>query len=162
MINTKEQEQKNLKAFLTMIAFSEGTLSLGDNGYNVLFGGKLFNSYKDHPRVKTYETHDEFIKDGKKQFTSAAGRYQITMTNFDHYKKVLDLKDFSPEAQDKIAIELIKEQGALLDILEGRFSLAIDKIKKIWASLPGAGYGQRENKLAKLREKYLSEGGVLV
>ena len=43
--------EANRKAFLDMIAFSEGTIKYGDqNGYNVIVGGILFDSYKDHPR----------------------------------------------------------------------------------------------------------------
>ena len=36
---------KNRKAFLDMIAHSEGTAGHGDDGYNVMVGGKLFDDY---------------------------------------------------------------------------------------------------------------------
>ena len=43
----------NLKAFLTMIAESEGTQRLGhNNGYDVLVGGTLFKG-KEHPMTIT-------------------------------------------------------------------------------------------------------------
>lgn len=146
---------KNRTAFLDMLAFSEGTFGIGDDGYDVLFGAtakapKLFVGYDDHPRHKTYEKNDEFIRNGKKDFTTAAGRYQITMTNFDAYKKRLGLTDFSPYAQDRIALQLIAERRAIPDIDAGLFSSAIKKCAPVWASLPGAGYGQPEQKLEKL------------
>ena len=44
----------NIVAFLSTIAVSEGTFGEGDNGYNVLAGGKLFEGYADHPRVQMH------------------------------------------------------------------------------------------------------------
>ncbi|MGB4498902.1 MAG: glycoside hydrolase family 104 protein [Methylococcaceae bacterium] len=152
---------KNMRAFLDTIAKSEGTWGKGDDGYDVLFGGKFFESYADHPRVKAYETHDNFIKNGKKDYTTAAGRYQILARYFDVYKKQLGLKDFGKESQDAIAIQLIKECGALKDIEAGRIETAIEKCASRWASFPGANYGQRENKMANLVLSFERSGGIL-
>ena len=146
--------QKNLKAFLDMISFSEGTSELGDRGYNVIVGGLLFDSYADHPRARIY------IK-SIKNYSTVAGRYQILSKTFDAYKSLLGLKDFSPDSQDKIAIKLINERGAINDILNGKIESAIKKVKNIWASLPGAGYGQRENKLSSLLNYYKQAGGTI-
>ena len=147
----------NLKAFLDMIAFSEigvKLLSNSDNGYNVLVGGKLFSGYSDHPRVVV-----NLPKLGIK--SSAAGRYQILARYYDHYKKQLKLADFSPESQDFIAIQLIRECKALNDIKSGRFDDAVHKCRSRWASLPGSNYGQHENKLSDLKLAYLSAGGSM-
>ena len=144
----------NLKAFLDMIAHSEGTLKFGDDdGYNVLVGGKLFKGYADHPRILVDLGH------GLK--STAAGRYQILAKYYDAYKKLLDLKDFGYDSQDAIAAQMIKEQHAMPDVEAGRFEQAVEKCKNIWASLPGAGYGQRENKLADLKLAYTKAGGSL-
>jgi muramidase (phage lysozyme) len=143
----------NLEAFLTMIAVSEGTNHLGDRGYNVIVGGKLFKDYSDHPRVK--------VRINAQLSSTAAGRYQILQRYFDHYKRTLRLPDFSPDSQDKIAVQLIKECRALEDVTAGRFSKAVDKCKSRWASLPGAGYGQHENSLDKLQAAYIKAGGIL-
>jgi muramidase (phage lysozyme) len=139
----------NRKAFLDMIAFSEGTSTVkgSDNGYNVVVGGKLFNGYNDHPRVLV-----NLPKLGIK--STAAGRYQILKKYYDHYKAQLALKDFGHDAQDAIAIQLIKECNALADIDAGRIKEAIDKCKSRWASLPGAGYGQHEHSTETLLAKY--------
>lgn len=157
---------QNLQAFLDTIAFSEGTLNQGDDGYNVLFGHtpakpKLFDSYADHPRVRTYETHDEFIRNGRRDYTTAAGRYQITMSTFDAYKQKLGLKDFGHEAQDAIAIQLIKERRALPFVEAGQFNNAVFLIASIWASLPGAGYGQKEHAFATLQAQFTKSGGTI-
>ena len=145
---------KNRKAFLDMIATSEGTISQGDDGYNVLVGDTLFNSYSDHPRIKVY------IKRLKINST-AAGRYQILARYYDAYKKSLRLKDFGHDSQDAIALQMIKEQRAIADIDKGNFEAAVKKCANIWASLPGAGYGQHEQKLAFLKKAYLKAGGKL-
>lgn len=157
----------NLKAFLQMIAVSEGTSAIGDNGYNCLVGSRasmplLFGSYHDHPRVRIQLRADDKSTPKNEELTStAAGRYQILARYYDAYKKLLKLPGFGPAAQDAIATQMILEQKALPDIEAGRFDLAVEKCKNIWASLPGAGYGQHENKLVDLRAAYVKAGGSL-
>lgn len=154
----------NRRAFLDMIAHSElGPLLLAasDNGYNVLVGSTarhpiLFSGYGDHPRRLV-----ELLIKGRKVTSSAAGRYQLLARFYDSYKNLLHLTDFSPASQDAIALQQIRERGALNDIDEGRFVVAVDKVKNIWASLPGAGYNQNENKLADLTLAYTAAGGKL-
>ncbi|EFM0138942.1 glycoside hydrolase family 104 protein, partial [Escherichia coli] len=51
-------------------------------------------------------------------------------------------------------------RGALDDIRAGRIERAISRCRNIWASLPGAGYGQREHSLEKLVTVWLTAGGV--
>lgn len=143
----------NRKAFLDMIATSEGTINLGDNGYNVVVGGTLFDSYTDHPR--------QLVRLNPKLSSTAAGRYQLLARYYDSYKKSLDLPDFSPDSQDQIALQQIKECRAIADIDLGHFDEAVRKCAHIWASLPGAGYGQHENSLSKLRAAYTAAGGTI-
>ena len=144
-----------MKAFLTMIAHSEGTLGIvgSDNGYNVLVGGTLFKGYEDHPKI--------VVKLNKNLKSTAAGRYQILERYYYYYKHLLGLNDFSPESQDKIAIQLIKECKAINDVEDGNISSAIDKCKSRWASLPNSGYSQRENKKDDLIAYYKISGGQL-
>ncbi len=143
----------NLTAFLTMIAVSEGTQGLGDRGYNVLVGGTLFDGYADHPRVLVE------LRPGLK--STAAGRYQILEHEFDVYKPQLHLPDFGPESQDTIAQQMIHECHATADIEAGNLDAAVAKCDSRWASLPGAGYGQREQKLADLENAFTQAGGIL-
>ena len=51
------------------------------------------------------------------------------------------------ESQDAVALQQIKERGALPMIDRGDIRQAIDRCSNIWASLPGAGYGQFEHML---------------
>lgn len=137
----------NIKAFLDLIAFSEGTLGHGDDGYNVIVGHELFSDYSDHPRKRV------FIKKIN-DYSTAAGRYQFLSRIYDFYKKVMNLKDFGKESQDKIAIRLIGECKAIKDIEEGRIKEAITKCRSRWASFPGSGYGQKENRMEALLGKF--------
>ena len=148
----------NVDAFLAMIAHSEGTANIGDRGYNCIVGStpqkpNLFASYADHPRVKVQ------VRPGL--VSTAAGRYQILSRYFDAYKAQLHLPDFSPASQDAIALQMIREQQAYADVVAGRFDVAVAKCANIWASLPGAGYGQHENQLADLRAAFTHAGGAL-
>jgi len=152
------RQHPNVAAFLDMIAFSEGTDNgrqrTNDRGYDVIVGGELFTSYKDHPR--------KLVKLNKLGISStAAGRYQLLSRYFDAYKKLLKLPDFGPLSQDLIAIQQIKERGAYGLVVAGEFAKAVDKVRNIWASLPGAGYGQHEHKLVDLLAVYQEKGGVL-
>jgi muramidase (phage lysozyme) len=158
MAAINRQAHPNLVAFLDMIAFSEGTdngkQATNDHGYDVLVGGGLFSGYSDHPR--------KLVTLGKLKIQStAAGRYQLLARYFDVYKKQLGLKDFGPVAQDMIALQQIKEQRATQAIIAGDFVKAVHLVKNIWASLPGAGYGQHENQLTDLAAVYQRKGGVL-
>lgn len=144
----------NRQAFLDMIAWSEGTSTIkeSDDGYNVLVGGTLFTGYADHPRIK--------VDLGNGLISTAAGRYQVLERYFDAYKTLLNLPDFSPASQDKIATTMIAECGALNDIDDGNIQGAIAKCASRWASLPTAKYGQHENPIEKLLFIYKDAGGT--
>ena len=145
----------NRDAFLSMISHSEGTDRYGkDRGYNVLVGGTLFVGYADHPRVLI-----DLPRLGIK--STAAGRYQLLARYFDVYKKQLSLKDFSPASQDAIALQQIKERGALGDVDAGNIRTAVKKCSNIWASFPGSPYGQHTNDIEPLLAFYLKQGGTL-
>lgn len=153
----------NLAAFLDMIAVSELTrdlLNKSDNGYNVIVGSTpthphLFTSYADHPRVLVH------FNNGTPPST-AAGRFQILARFFDAYKKQLKLIDFGPEAQIKIATQMIKECKAIDDIISGNIKSAITKCSSRWASLPGGDYGQHINKVDFLVNEFTKAGGALM
>lgn len=146
----------NVVAFLDMLAWAEGTDNgkqrTRDRGYDVIVGGQLFNSYADHPGV--------LVDLPKLRIQStAAGRYQLLRRYFDAYRKTLNLRDFSPLSQDLIALQQIRERRALPLIQSGQVVEAIKAVRNIWASLPGAGYGQHEQKLDDLLAVYRRAGG---
>lgn len=147
-MDTNSRQYKNLKAFLIMIQYSEGTF--GKDGYRKLYGGGFFNDLSKHPNTRVT----------KWGITStAAGAYQILNKTWNEIQAKLKLPDFSPLSQDKAAIELIRRRKALEDVMAGRFTQAIEKCKKEWASLPGAGYGQNEKNVKSLLAVYKIAGG---
>ncbi|NIJ89443.1 muramidase (phage lysozyme) [Xanthomonas campestris] len=156
VITPEQAGGRNVVAFMDMLAWSEGTDNgrqpTKDRGYDVLVGGGLFQGYANHPRV--------LVPLPKLRISStAAGRYQLLQRYYDAYRKTLGLSDFSPLSQDKIALQQIRERRALPLIQAGKITEAIAKVSNIWASLPGAGYGQHEHKLDNLLAAYKRAGG---
>lgn len=148
----------NQRAFLDMIAHSEigqALLAVSDNGYNVIVGSTpekpiLFYDYSQHPH--------RYVK---RMNSTAAGRYQILARYADAYIEMLHLPDFGPTSQDVIALQMIRECRAIPLIEAGSFDAAVKACASRWASFPGAGYGQHENKLDELRAAYQQAGGTL-
>ncbi|VVE67857.1 lysozyme [Pandoraea anapnoica] len=159
----------NAIALLDTVARSEidaWTLANSDDGYNVLVGshgptrkscgGEFAPALLTFP---SYETHPNVLN--RALDSTAAGRYQLLHRWFAPYAKELNLPDFSPLSQDMIAIQQIRERGALELIQHGQFAMAIAACSNIWASLPGNSYGQHENSLASLAEIYKACGGQI-
>jgi muramidase (phage lysozyme) len=157
---------QNVLAFLDMLAWSElgsDYLRRSDDGYNVIVTGtdgvlELFSDYSTHPFAGGRKSK-VFSRSG--QTSNASGRYQFMLKDYVHYRDQLKLPDFGPISQDRWAIQLIKERRALDDIKAGLIESAIAKCRNIWASLPGAGYGQREHRTQDLLDRYVAAGGVL-
>lgn len=149
----------NRKAFLDMIAHSEGTSKIGrNNGYDVLVGSTVtrmirVDDLSRHPRITVQ------IRQGL--WSSAAGRYQFIWPTWAALRDKLHLPDFGTDSQDRAALALIEEQGALQMVDKGEITDAINACSNIWASLPGAGYGQHENDMASLVSVYQQRGGHL-
>lgn len=107
-------EKERLEAFLALIGHTEGA------DYNTLYGGKKFTDMSGHPGG------------------GPAGRYQMKQATFQEIQSRLGLKDFGPESQDKAAIELLREKGALPSVFKGDWKTAIAKLTPYtWSSLPG-------------------------
>ena len=139
------------KAFLDMLAWSEGTdngRQKTNHGYDVIVGGELFTDYSDPLKLVTLNP---------KLKSAGAGRYQLlSVGGMPHYRKQLGLKDFSPKSQDAVVQQV--GRGALPCIDRGDIRQAIDRCSNIWASLPGAGYGQFEHKADSLIAKFKEAG----
>ena len=80
---------------------------------------------------------------------------------WDAYRKQQRKEETSLESQDAVALQQIKERGALPMIDRGDIRQAIDRCSNIWASLPGAGYGQFEHKADSLIAKFKEAGGTV-
>ncbi|MFO6426407.1 glycoside hydrolase family 104 protein [Escherichia coli] len=144
------------KAFLDMVAWSEGTDNgrqpTRNHGYDVIVGGELFTDSSDHPR--------KLVTLNSKLKSTATKHYQILSRSWDAYRKQLGLKDFSPESQDSVALQQIKERGALPMIDRGDIRQAIDRCSDLGV-VPGAGYGQYEHKIGDLISRFKDAGGVV-
>lgn len=150
-----DRKETNLRAFLDMIAHAEGTDRYGSqNGYDVMVGGTLFTDFSDHPGKRVWLPSYGI-------YSTAAGRYQILHRYWRHYQAQLGLPDFGPDSQDRYAIQQVRERRAYDDVCAGRISDAIRKCANIWASFPGAGYGQREVAEQRLIAFYRQRGGLL-
>ena len=119
----------SVQAMLKTIRYAEGTS--GDRGYNTRVGYSQFDDLSKKPGKKVYIP-------AIKEYSSAEGAYQFLNSTWNGVSKKLGLKDFSPESQDLAAIELIKNRGALTDVLNNNLTGALSKLSKEWASLPTA------------------------
>lgn len=122
----------NVLKFLAFISASEGA------DYDTGFGGTKISLDKHPGEVKAFRDLT-----GKRRMTTAAGRYQFLGSTYKNLSNKLGLKDFSPVSQDVAAIELLRETGALQDIVKGDFTSAIKKTNRTWASLPDSPHNQR-------------------
>lgn len=148
----------DLKAFLDLIAWSEGTSTSSitqNNGYDVIVSGvhgpSIFTDYADHPFAKHGSV---LVRVGPPVLIStAAGRYQVLAHYWNDYKRMLQLPDFSPPSQDAVALRQMSERYVRSIIDPAK---AIAAVSNIWASFPGPGnkYGQRIHPLATLLTKY--------
>jgi len=154
---TGNAEQDNIAAFLWTIRNCEGTA--GANGYRIMFTGKLFTSFADHPRI----TNSAIIrgKTVRRVFSTAAGAYQFLVETWDDLDKKLKLPDFSPASQDKAAVQLLKQCGALEFVKKGDITQATFRARNIWASLPGNKYDQGGKNIAAIKSYYTQGGGTL-
>ena len=115
----------NVAAFLDTLAFSEGTathLLTRNNGYDVIVTGidgkpEIFYRLSRSP-VRRWAPGEGLQSSRGK--STASGRYQQLYLFWPHYQKQLALPDFSPVSQDRLAIQLIRERGALEDLQQGR------------------------------------------
>lgn len=135
--------EPRVAAFLQVIRFCEGTL--GDRGYQTIFGYRFFTSFADHPRQR--------IPFGS-GYTTAAGAFQFIEGTWDDMAAKYSLPDFSPASQDAAAVGLLIRRGALDAIRVGDLDRALDLTNEEWASLPGSPYGQPTRTMAQVREQW--------
>ena len=134
------------KAFLDLIGWSEGTSTSAltvNQGYDVgvtgINGPWVFTNYSDHPFMLGGGI---VVRELPRLVSTAAGRYQLLARYWRVYKVQLHLPDFSPQSQNAVALQQIKERGGLLLLDAGNVQGAIEACASIWASFPGNSYGQ--------------------
>lgn len=149
-----------LKAFLSLISWSEGTAAgihplTKNDGYDVIVTGidgpSIFTDYSHHP----FELGGAVtVRAAPPLRSSAAGRYQLLAHYWRVYKEQLGLRDYSPQSQDAVAIQQMKERASLPMIEAGDIQGAIEACSNIWASFPGNSYGQGGRSMDTLLAKY--------
>lgn len=143
----------NVAAFLAVIDLGEHGPNADDpDRYRTIYGGEKFDGW-EHPR--------KAVTAGGWTST-AAGRGQFLSKTWDGLVRQYGFPDFSPECQDEAMVALIAGRGALQDVIAGRFSDAIAKCAREWASLPGSPYGQPTLTMDKAKARYLERGGKFI
>lgn len=169
VITAQQAGGQNRVAFLHTITCSEigpALMAETSGGYSCLVGATpahplAFSDYSDHPNVFNAALD-----------STAAGAYQLLHRFWADrtvngkvlrgYKTMLNLPDFSPLSQDKVALQQIRECNALPHIDAGNFRHAVALCAHLWASFPGADYpGQHENQFSLLQGYYTAAGGKL-
>ena len=129
------------KAFLDMLAWSEGTdngrQKTRNHGYVIVGEWELFTDYSDHPR--------KLVTLNPKLKSTGAGRSASFLLVGCSPQEAIR-KTSLRKSQDAVALQQIKRAWRLPMIDRGDIRQAIDRCSNIWASLPGAGYGQFEHK----------------
>lgn len=145
-------ENPNVQAFLRALRLGEGTAD--EDGYRRIVGGGLFTDFSRHPRRMKYIRRYGV-------WSSAAGAYQIIGKTWDGLVAEYHFPDFSPQCQDEAAVALIAEKRALRHVKEGRIETAVGLLRGVWASLPGAHGGQRQEPMEAVLAEYSKHGGTL-
>lgn len=140
----------NVKAILAVIRKGEGTSDSA--GYGRIFGGRMFTDFSKHPNI---------LVKGNGLSSTAAGAYQFLYSTWKETAAAMGLKDFSPASQDLGALGRIAARGALDDVIQGRFYIAIQKMGKEWASLPLSPYGQPVQTMAGAQQIYIANNGTI-
>ena len=123
-----------------------------NHGYDVIVGGELFTDY-----LITSQT-------GHAKPKTQINRRRTLPASFllvDADRKQRWPERLLSEKLHFVALQQIKERGALPMIDRGDIRQAIDRCSNIWASLPGAGYGQFEHKADSLIAKFKEAGGTV-
>lgn len=128
------------RALLGVIRDAEGVSNYADP-YRVAGGGRDTLTQLNTPEFRMWGFTD---KTGRSDVSSATGAYQFLRGTWRDLQKKYGFRDFQPRTQDLAALALIKDAGAFSNVRQGDYLGAINKIRHIWASLPGAGYNQRE------------------
>lgn len=147
----------NMQAFLKAIAAAEG------GGYDFRYGA-VRGRRNDPWRFTDFSTHPGAGRGGR---VTAAGMYQITRPTWREMSARMGLRDFSPDTQDLVAVEILRTIGAIDAVLRGDLAEVLDKASHRWSSLPrGKGlpgrYPPQPSIAFETFERYCRDaGGVL-
>ena len=161
------QADANVAAFLTLIRTTEGTERLA-NPYAAVYGYVFeITDFSDHPANlgwKGERLPDQYcLAAGLSPgcVSTAAGAYQFIRRTWNGLRARASAWDFSPESQDRAAMALLDQIGALPSIQRGDFQRAIQVASSKWASLPYSRSGQPKFPLQTALQIYQDAGGLL-
>jgi muramidase (phage lysozyme) len=147
-IGANSKYSPKMQAFLATIRWAE-TGNSGRESYRKLVFNGTFNNFSKHPLIKQCAPIN-----GKQVCSTAAGAYQMLDKSWWDLQPKLKLPDFSPQSQDRMAVEYIRRNRAIADIESGNFAKAACKVGKIWASFPCNSYNQNPKSMDKLNYYY--------
>ncbi|URC12543.1 glycoside hydrolase family 104 protein [Flavobacterium sp. B183] len=145
-------QEARIRAFLRMIRVGEGTTT--NKGYEKIFGGSSFiedykKTWEDHPGIVIKAKGKDSKGKEKTYYSSASGAYQIKKDIWNDwgkkFREFYDIKDFSPESQDKFALVILKHKrgnDVIRLIRENKIEEAVKLCQGEWASLPDSPHGQ--------------------
>ncbi len=148
---SEDQEVRTLAPVLDLIALTEGTGRPGsnDDNYNETLGhGRYTDGDVDLVNMTLDEIDDiqtQILNHPRNHLNSSAvGRYQFIRTTLRELRQVYDIPGdlkFTPEFQDWLAVQRMRQMRGLDAWLEGRLSTDrfVNNLSLEWASLPRTG-----------------------
>lgn len=158
----------NITAFLGILKRAEGTAGQADP-YRVCYAySHVIQDLREHPAI-TGEWRGQRLPDGMCNaagfgpgcVSTAAGAYQLIRPTWTRARDALGLLNFSALSQDRAAVWLIEQRGAIEHVKAGRLAEAVRACRNEWASLPGNYARQGQRSLTELAAWFNLEGGVL-
>ncbi|GJD19935.1 similar to phage endolysin [Rivularia sp. IAM M-261] len=144
----KSSYSQRMQAFLATIRWAETGTSNIESYRKLVFSG-TFNDFSTHPLIKQCAPINR-----KRVCSTAAGAYQMLDKSWYDLQPKLNLTNFSPASQDKMAVEYIRRNQATADVEAGNFDAALQKVGRVWASIPYNNYNQNAKTLEQLRNYY--------
>lgn len=160
----------NQNRFLHLLAWCEGTSTsplTRNMGYDVIVsgvdGGETFADYTHHPfaspdgqrRVRAPKVIRLGTGGGGPLLSTASGRYQVIYGTYRILAARLGNGPlFYPIDQDAMAVELLREVGALASIEAGDIPAACGFANRVWASIPGSTADQGGKSLQAVLEHW--------
>jgi len=151
---------RKLAAFLDLIAASEGTSTAThtrDDGYDIIVDGvdgqHAFSDYSAHP-FSNGRPPIKVKNAPKLLYSTASGRYQITLHTWQTLTMNSSRGTFSPRDQDVAAVQMLAECHAIDFINASKIACAIKAASETWTRFKADEHSQGGRALDWLLETY--------
>jgi muramidase (phage lysozyme) len=133
--------ERHIRAFLDVLAFTEGT----GNNYGKVVNGTVISAPfnpelvgKVNVSITDFSRHPNIlVRLNASLKSTAAGRYQFLKSTWDE----LGMPNFNAASQDIAAVKLMKRRGMITPLLANELRTAVTNGAPEWASLPTAAGG---------------------